>query len=230
MAKSVKKEVNKEVKEDNKSKMIKKETTQENKDLSEVEILKAQIEEMKKAMAEMVNKANTPSQSIVVKEAEDEVEIGCSMLQGIGLSSDDGTITINIGFNDVQSLTISEVKKLFRRAYIKKLFEDGVCYFVDEDSYKIFNIRNHKDLSEETLISLLTLNNANDIIKELDKITENKRNSNILNCIIYRICDMIRKGKLKDWDYYVRKGIESYFGVEFDRGISILNSLDALKQ
>ena len=41
---------------------------------------------------------------------------------------------------------------------------------------------------------------------------------------------MIRKGKLKDWDYYVRKGIESYFGVAFDRGISILNSLDALKQ
>ena len=32
MAKSVKKEVNKEVKEDNKSEMIKKETTQENKD------------------------------------------------------------------------------------------------------------------------------------------------------------------------------------------------------
>ena len=123
----------------------------------------------------------------------------------------------------------NEMKKLFRRAYIKKLFEDGICYFVDEESYKLFNIRKHKDLSEEALVSLLTSGSVNDIIKELDVITENKRNSNVLNCVIYRICNMIRKGELKDWDYYIRKGIESYFGTEFDRGISILNSLDALR-
>ena len=139
-------------------------------------------------------------------------------------------VAVDILFNDTQSLTISEVKKLFRRAHIKKLFEDGVCYFEDETNYQAFNIRNHKDLSDESLISLLTLNNVNDIIRELDILTENKRNSNVLNCVIYRICNMIRKGQLKDWDYYIRKGIESYFGTEFDRGISVLNSLDALRQ
>ena len=195
----------------------------------EVELLKAQLEEMKKAMTEMMSKANTPSQNILVKEAEDEVEIGCRMLQGIGLSSEDGTVSINIGFNDTQSLTISEMKKLFRRAHIKKLFEDGVCYFENDTDYEIFGIRNHKDLSDESLISLLKLDNVNDIIRKLDVITESKRNSNVLNCIIYRICNMIRKGELKDWDYYIRKGIESYFGMEFDRGISILNSLDRIR-
>lgn len=197
---------------------------------SEVEILRAQLEEMKKAMAEMMNKASVPSQSVVLKEAEDEVEVGCRMLQGIGLNSEDGTVSVDISFNDTQSLTISEIKKLFRRAHIKKLFEDGVCYFEDEANYQVFNIRSHKDLSNEALISLLTLNNVNDIIRELDILTENKRNSNVLNCVIYRICNMIRKGQLKDWDYYIRKGIESYFGTEFDRGISVLNSLDALRQ
>lgn len=195
----------------------------------EVELLKAQLEEMKKAMTEMMSKASTPSQNILVKEAEDEVEIGCRMLQGIGLSSEDGTVSINIGFNDTQSLTISEMKKLFRRAHIKKLFEDGVCYFENDTDYEIFGIRNHKDLSDESLISLLKLDNVNDIIRKLDVITESKRNSNVLNCIIYRICNMIRKGELKDWDYYIRKGIESYFGMEFDRGISILNSLDRIR-
>ena len=195
----------------------------------EVELLKAQLEEMKKAMAEMMSKASVPSQNILVKEAEDEVEIGCRMLQGIGLNSEDGTVSINIGFNDTQSLTISEMKKLFRRAHIKKLFEDGVCYFENDTDYEIFGIRNHKDLSDESLISLLKLDNVNDIIRKLDVITESKRNSNVLNCIIYRICNMIRKGELKDWDYYIRKGIESYFGMEFDRGISILNSLDRIR-
>ena len=176
-----------------------------------------------------MSKASAPSQNILVKEAEDEVEIGCRMLQGIGLNSEDGTVSINIGFNDTQSLTISEMKKLFRRAHIKKLFEDGVCYFENDTDYEIFGIRNHKDLSDESLISLLKLDNVNDIIRKLDVITESKRNSNVLNCIIYRICNMIRKGELKDWDYYIRKGIESYFGMEFDRGISILNSLDRIR-
>lgn len=228
MAKNTKseKEVTKKVEEIKKVEEVKSEV---NNEPSEVELLKAQIEEMKKAMAEMTKKASEPSKNIIVKEAEDEVEIGCRMLQGIGLTSDDGTVYISLSFDDVQSLTINEMKKLFRRAYIKKLFEDGICYFVDEESYKLFNIRKHKDLSEEALVSLLTSGSVNDIIKELDVITENKRNSNVLNCVIYRICNMIRKGQLKDWDYYIRKGIESYFGTEFDRGISILNSLDALR-
>lgn len=228
MAKSTKseKEVTKKVEEIKKVEEVKSEV---NNEPSEVELLKAQIEEMKKAMAEMTKKASEPSKSIIVKEAEDEVEIGCRMLQGIGLTSDDGTVYISLSFDDVQSLTINEMKKLFRRAYIKRLFEDGICYFVDEESYQLFNIRKHKDLSEEALVSLLTSGSVNDIIKELDVITENKRNSNVLNCVIYRICNMIRKGQLKDWDYYIRKGIESYFGTEFDRGISILNSLDALR-
>lgn len=228
MAKNTKseKEVTKKVEEIKKVEEVKSEV---NNEPSEVELLKAQIEEMKKAMAEMTKKASEPSKNIIVKEAEDEVEIGCRMLQGIGLTSDDGTVYISLSFDDVQSLTINEMKKLFRRAYIKRLFEDGICYFVDEESYKLFNIRKHKDLSEEALVSLLTSGSVNDIIKELDVITENKRNSNVLNCVIYRICNMIRKGQLKDWDYYIRKGIESYFGTEFDRGISILNSLDALR-
>ena len=228
MAKNTKseKEVTKKVEEIKKVEEVKSEV---NNEPSEVELLKAQIEELKKAMAEMTKKASEPSKSIIVKEAEDEVEIGCRMLQGIGLTSDDGTVYISLSFDDVQSLTINEMKKLFRRAYIKRLFEDGICYFVDEESYELFNIRKHKDLSEEALVSLLTSGSVNDIIKELDVITENKRNSNVLNCVIYRICNMIRKGQLKDWDYYIRKGIESYFGTEFDRGISILNSLDALR-
>ena len=155
MAKQTKKEIKTEkvekVNEDINENIVQTEETP-----SEVEMLRAQLEEMKKAMAEMMSKASAPSQSVVLKEAEDEVEVGCRMLQGIGLNSEDGTVSVDISFNDTQSLTISEVKKLFRRAHIKKLFEDGVCYFEDETNYQAFNIRNHKDLSDESLISLLT--------------------------------------------------------------------------
>lgn len=198
--------------------------------ISEVELLKAQLEEMKKAMAEMMNKASVPSQSVIIKEEEGEIYIGCRMLQGIGLSSSDNSIQIRLRFNEEQPITIREMKLLLRKASIRKIFEDGLCYFKEKENYDLFGIKKYKDLSDEMIVSLLKLNNVNEITRELNDITENKRNSAVLNCIIYRMCDMIRKGTLKSLDYYIRTGLEDYFKVEFNRGINTLNSLDALKQ
>lgn len=198
--------------------------------ISEVELLRAQLEEMKKAMAEMMNKASVPSQSVIIKEEEGEIYIGCRMLQGIGLSSSDNSIQIRLRFNEEQPITIREMKLLLRKASIRKIFEDGLCYFKEKENYDLFGIKKYKDLSDEMIVSLLKLNNVNEITRELNDITENKRNSAILNCIIYRMCDMIRKGTLKSLDYYIRTGLEDYFKVEFNRGINTLNSLDALKQ
>lgn len=198
--------------------------------ISEVELLRAQLEEMKKAMAEMMNKASVPSQSVIIKEEEGEIYIGCRMLQGIGLSSSDNSIQIRLRFNEEQPITIREMKLLLRKASIRKIFEDGLCYFKEKENYDLFGIKKYKDLSDERIITLLDLNNVNEITRELNDITENKRNSAVLNCIIYRMCDMIRKGTLKSLDYYIRTGLEDYFKVEFNRGINTLNSLDALKQ
>lgn len=198
--------------------------------ISEVELLRAQLEEMKKAMAEMMNKASVPSQSVIIKEEEGEIYIGCRMLQGIGLSSSDNSIQIRLRFNEEQPITIREMKLLLRKASIRKIFEDGLCYFKEKENYDLFGIKKYKDLSDEMIVSLLKLNNVNEITRELNDITENKRNSAVLNCIIYRMCDMIRKGTLKSLDYYIRTGLEDYFKVEFNRGINTLNSLDALKQ
>lgn len=205
------------------------EPVEEVKEDNEVELLKAQLEAMKKQMEDMAKSVSAPAQSIVIKEAEDEVTIGCRMLQGIGLHSDDGTIKINLSFNEEQTATINEMKKLLRQAGVKKAFEDGICYFQDEACYKIFNIKGYKDLSDESLIALLSLKDVNEIIRKLDNLTENKKESSVVNCIIYRICNMIRKKQLSNWDYYVRKGIEDYFKIEFDRGINILNSLDTIR-
>ena len=197
----------------------------------EVKLLKAQIEEMKKMMQAMqLNQSVAPSPSIVIKEDEKEVMIGCRMLQGIGLSTADGSIVIRLSFNEEQPVTMREMKLLLRRPSIKKLLEDGICYFKDNSDYEIFGIKVHKDLSDNAIISMLDTTNINEIIRELDKLTEDKRNSSVLNCIIYRICDMIRKNKLQSLDYYIRTGLEKYFDVEFNRGINTLNQLDNLKQ
>lgn len=209
--------------EDEKSKMV------EEKESEEVSALKAQLEEMKNAMVELMKNQNNNVQLVYDRGQEGDVVIGCRVLQGIGWgdpSSANGEIRLRYG--EEQSVPISDMKRFFRSHSIRKLFEDGLCYFAEPADYAIFNIRNYIDLSDEGLEKIFTQDNVNDIIKNLNKITTEKKDSGIVNCLIFRICDMIRHNKL-NWDYYTRKAVENYFGTEFDRGIATLTAIDSIK-
>lgn len=201
------------------------------KETEEVVALKKQLEEMKKAMEELMKmKAEVPSQKVFVKQEDDEVIIGCRVLQGVGWGApEDPAGEIRLQFNEEQTVTVSDMKRFFRKHSIRKLFEDGLCYFAEPENYALFNIRKYVDLSDETLTNILTQKDVNDIVRDLDEITVGKKNSSIVNCIVFRICDMIRKDVLK-WDYYTRKAIENYFNMEFDRGINTLKALDEYKR
>lgn len=204
----------------------------EEKSIDEVSILKQQLEEMRKAMEALIkekSEASVPSSKIIVRNEEDEVIIGCRVLQGIGWSDPTGAAgDIRLAFNEEQSVSVSDMKRFFRQHSVKKLFEDGLCYFVEPESYALFNIRKHIDLSDEKLIEILTNSDLNEIVRELNRLTDNKKNSSIINCLVFRICEMIRKHIL-NWDYYTRKGIEDYFSMEFDRGIATLDAIDSIR-
>lgn len=201
----------------------------ENKESEEVSALKAQLEEMKNAMAELMSKQNQNVQVVYDKGQEGDVVIGCRVLQGVGWGDpSDISGEVRLRYNEEQSVPVSDMKRFFRKYSIRKLFEDGLCYFAEPNDYAIFNIKNYIDLSDENLSKILTQSNVNDIINSLNKITTNKKDSGVVNCLIFRICDMIRNNKL-EWDYYTRKAVESYFGTEFDRGISTLIALDKMK-
>ena len=229
MAKSETK-TTKKVEKDNKVEEVKKvEKVQE--ENSEVATLKKQLEEMKKAMKELMDsKAAVPSQGVVIRQQEDEVVIGCRVMQGVGWgdpAQPGGEIRLR--FNEEQTVTVSDMKIFFRKHSVRKLFEDGLCYFTNPEDYVIFNIRKTIDLSNENLINILNNKDINEIIRKLDDITENKKKSNIINCIVFRICDMIRKSEL-NWDYYARTAVESYFGMEFERGIRTLDAIDRIRE
>ncbi len=194
----------------------------------EINALKKQLEEMQKAMMAMMAN-NIATQNSVANSDEDEVVIGCRVLQGIGWGNPKDTAgEIRLRFNEEQVVSVSDMKKFFRNYSVKKLFIDGICYFKDKEDYAKFGIKNFVDLSNENLLNILTVGDTNTIVGKIAEITENKKNSNIVNCIIYRICDMIRKNQLT-WDYYTRKGVEQYLDVEFDRGIMTLTSIDNLR-
>lgn len=202
----------------------------ENKESEEVNALKAQLEEMKNAMAELMKNQNSNNQQVAyVRGQEGDTVIGCRVLQGVGWGDPSGVSgEVRLKYGEEQSIPISDMKRFFRNHSIKKLFEDGLCYFAEPTDYAIFNIRNYTDLSDEGLEKIFTQDNVNDIIKDLNKITTEKKDSGIVNCLIFRICDMIRHNKLS-WDYYTRKAVENYFGTEFDRGIATLTAIDNMK-
>ena len=221
------------------AKTTKVENKEENKELEKKEVvssseseeinaLKKQLEEMQKAMMAMMTN-NIATQNSVANSDEDEVVIGCRVLQGIGWGNPKDTAgEIRLRFNEEQVVSVSDMKKFFRNYSVKKLFIDGICYFKDKEDYAKFGIKNFIDLSNENLLNILAVGDTNTIVGKIAEITENKKNSNIVNCIIYRICDMIRKNQLT-WDYYTRKGVEQYLDIEFDRGIMTLTSIDNLR-
>ena len=230
MAKSTKSKVeDKEIKEV--------ENTSKTEQKSEVEIMKAQMEaykqqmeEMKKAMEEMMkNSAQPVSNQVIIKENEQEVEMGTAMVQGIGFTSRDGSVAISIPYGAPQSLPLSELKKLLRQPEVRKTFEDGICYFINPEDYALLGIYNHNDLSEEALEKILSEKDVRIIIRKFKELTQDMKNSSVTNCIIYRICDMIKDKKLNDMDYITRKTLEDYFGLPFERGIKTLVELEQLK-
>lgn len=195
----------------------------------EIENLKNTIAELQEAMKVMLSqKPATTSEKVIVRE--DEIEIGTYFVQGVGFTSQDESIKISIKAGEVQALTLSEMKKLLRQSEIRKLFEEGVCYFINKEDYAILGIHRKTDLSTANIQRILYSKDFNYIVEELNKVTDYKKNSAVTHCLIYRITDLIRKGELANLDYNTRKGIADYFGLMgFERGIQTLNELDSLK-
>lgn len=200
------------------------EEVKQNEKDKEIENLKQQMTLMQQMLNQFMSMQNTGS---VQNSTNEDVVIGCRVLQGVGFS--DQTIgDISFEFNELQTISNSDMKIYLRNANVKKLFEDGLCYFEDNKNYDVFNIRTHIDLSDENILRILSGEDINLIVRRLNDITNGLRNSNVVNCIVFRICDLIIKKKLS-LSYYVQKNLEDYFHYEFNRGIVTLNMLNNLK-
>ena len=201
----------------------------------ELDLLKQQMEEMKKMMLELSQEnsllktaALQSKTNITLNNEEDEVVVGCRLIQGVGWGNvQDSAGVINLKYGEEKAITVSDMKKFFRNGNVKKLFVDGICYFANPEDYEKFGIKDYLDLSEENLKELFS-KEINEIIGDLKKMTEDQRNINVVNCLIFRLCELVKDRKI-NLDYYVRKGIEDYFGYTLDRGIMLLNGMLSLR-
>ena len=90
----------------------------------------------------------------------------------------------------------------------------------DEEDYKKFNIRKDFDLSDEGIKELLA-KPSNQVIEEVKKITNEKKNLTQVFVLLYQIASLIDANDI-DIKYETRNALERYFDVDF---VDIINNL-----
>jgi hypothetical protein len=194
---------------------------------SEMADMKAKMETLEKllALATMQNKTTTSNVD------EEDVVLGCNMVYGVTLSDATGESKIELKYGTENTITESEFKRILRKSSTKDLLRDGIIYFANEDDYTKFKIAKYKDISDDILISIFSKERPilNDIISQLNVLTDNRKNDKVIHSILYRICNMLRNKEIKDLSYEIRMGLEDYFNFKFERGMEFLNSLNLTK-
>lgn len=194
---------------------------------SEIEDMKAKMETLERLLALATMQNKTVSTSL----DEEDVVLGCNMVYGVTLSDATGESKIELKYGVENTITETEFKRILRKSSTKDLLRDGVVYFLNEDDYTKFKIAKYKNISDDILIEIFSKEKLilNDIISQLNILTDNKKNDKVVHSILYRICDMLRNKKIKDLSYEVRMGLEDYFDFKFVRGMEFLNSLNLTK-
>lgn len=202
------------------------ENNEQKKDIEseEILVLKAQL----KQLQEMMSIMSQNSQPQVV--ASKIIKLGSRSINGSGLVSEDRTVQVNVPYNKEVALSEAEIRNLIRKPQIRRLLENGILYFTEEENYRIADIYNYQDLSDERIMEICSQPVLNDIIRDLSILSKNKADGAVENNLIYRISNMIRAGKLANLSYEVRAGLESYFGVVFANCIQQLEHLEELRR
>lgn len=187
-----------------------------NKKLADMEL---QMKLLQQQMLSMGNISNSKS------ETDEELVVGCNMYSGGTISSRLGDISYTFKYGQEIPILYSELKECFRSTVnnYRELFKDGVFYFVDKKGYDEFKIHSHLDFSDDILIPKL----LDGEIPYLDKIEigNSKKNFNVYYTVMYKVADIYRKGKLKDWSYESRTKFENYFKKKIDEIVMAIDTM-----
>ena len=186
--------------------------------------LKEELEQMMsnyKDMQLQLQNMLLAQQNLKGRDDEEELIVGCRIFNGAWLSSEKGDISIFIGYKDEVGIKVTELREIFKNPFgYKQMFIKGSLYFKNEEDYKKFNIRKDFDLSDEGIKELLA-KPSNQVIEEVKKITNEKKNLSQVFVLLYQIASLIDANDI-DIKYETRNALERYFDVDF---VDIINNL-----
>jgi hypothetical protein len=196
------------------------------------------IEELSKGFSELQEKLNLLLSGGMLGQgtkepSSEDILVGFRGIYVGVLSNSDGSIQYKFEANDEKVIDSEDLKILFRESKgtnNRKLFEDDIFYFVDEENYAKFKIKKRVDLSRENIIRILTMKNSNEAIGELSKLTNDKLDFNILHTFQYQVARLIIDGspELNNWNWQNREDMERYIGQKFNDLLASLGAVELL--
>lgn len=196
--------------------------------VDEIEKLKNEIELLKKMLIEKVSDTKSINNVTEVSDDNYEVLIGSNMLNDMELQSLNGDAKVTLKYKKEIPISASELKLILRKDSVRELLRNDIIYFINKEDYDKFKIKKNKDLSSENLIKILSQNSFNNMVSDFNNLTNDKKSSNILHSILYRICDMMLENKL-NLSFQIIGSLEEYFGFSFKRGIESISEYKKLK-
>lgn len=158
----------------------------------------------------------------VVKEDDGEgriVEVGSRSIYPLVIGTADGHISYTFNCGDIQEIEVRELKEIFKndKLHIKDLFKKGTLYFVDQNEYATFRIKDFINLDEAFYKHWLIEKTPQEAIEEFKRITNDKKDFIALHQLVYGIGYALMTSDIfKQWSYENRAAIEKYFGKKIE--------------
>lgn len=127
-----------------------------------------------------------------------EISVGCNAICGGGLKNNEYNIPLAYGQNPVP-VDVAVLKSIFQSnaAKWRKLFENGVYYFENEEDYKLFRFEPKFSMSRDNIAKLLSLPTA-EMAKKLQELVNKTHDATIFHTLFYRIIDLLSENRLQD--------------------------------
>ena len=207
--------------------MIKnKEDELKNKD-DELKNVKLDIESLKEMFLSLQNN-NTPKieKHIIEKPAnnvnDNIVRIGSCLIGKHYLCDNTGAEVVELeDVGDVASVSMRILDTLMTSRN-KALFKDGLIFFLDNSLYDRYSIKKNFVLDEDTIDNIYKMS-PNDMIKEIDKLTNEGRNEKVKYSIYWAFVKNIASGKSGYNDKSKEIMLANYFKADINNSIGQLN-------
>lgn len=193
---------------------------------NELESVKSDIESLKELFLSLQNNTVKVETPVVEKPMntrnDDIVKIGSCLIGRHFLCDNTGAEIVELeDVGDVVSVSKRILDSLMT-ARNKALFKEGLLYFFDDYLYERYSIKKNIVLNESTLDNIYKMS-PNDMIKEIDKLTNEGRNEKVKYSIYWSFVKNIASGKPGYNDKSKEIMLANYFKADINNSIGQLN-------
>lgn len=195
-----------------------KNTTKKNTKDEQIARLTQQLADMERKFNLLMNQTGTP---VAVTPTYSETPIMSRLFCDTALESNDGSVSVSFRHGEVKTVSDDDIRLLLKEGGYRKnkrLFEQDLFVFVNEEDYKKFNVTKRKDLSPDHIKAIVTCKDTTEMLKQIDELTNKGVNRSVMHILLYTLVEMLQDPAmpLRNWNYDSRKALEEHLHIKLD--------------